>query len=301
MDFSQLDLQKYIDLGVELTINYVPQLLLALATLVLGLFVIKHFTRVLDKAFELRHLDKSLAGFLHSFLSIILKVILFITVAGMVGVQMTSFIAILGAAGLAIGLALQGSLANFAGGVLILIFKPFKVNDYIVTADGEGFVQQIQIFNTVLKTRDDRHLILPNATLSNNAIDNYSALPQRRVQIDVGVSYAADIDEVRELFLKIMKDNKDIPENPTPEVLVHELGDNAVTMRFRFWMPAKKSFKIRYAINEAAKKRLIKLVSVFRSRNVTCIITTLKVKNNLGTLKGHKHIFNRIDLLIQLH
>jgi len=258
MDFPNLDLQKYIDIAVELAISYTPKLLLALLTLIIGLFVIKHFTRVLDKAFEHQHLDKSLAGFLHSLLSIILKVILFITVLGMVGVQMTSFIAILGAAGLAVGLALQGSLANFAGGVLILIFKPFKVNDYIVTADGEGFVQQIQIFNTILKTRDDRFLILPNGTVSNNAIDNYSALPKRRVQIDVGVAYNADIDKVREIFLKIMEDHKDIPQEPTPEVLVHELGDNAVTMRFRFWMPAKSSFKIRYAINEAAKKELDK-------------------------------------------
>lgn len=258
MDFSNIDVAKYTELAIDVALKYTPKVILVIITLFVGLFVIKHLTRAMDKAFELQHLDKSLAGFLHSLLGIILKVVLFITVAGMVGVQMTSFIAILGAAGLAIGLALQGSLANFAGGVLLLVFKPFKVGDYIVTADGEGCVEQIQIFNTILKTRDDRFLILPNGTVSNNAIDNYSSLPKRRVQIDVGVAYNSDIDEVRKIFLKIMKDHKDIPQEPTPEVLVHELGDNAITMRFRFWMPAKKSFKIRYAINEAAKKELDK-------------------------------------------
>lgn len=253
MDFSQLDIQKYIDIGLGLIINYTPRFILALITLVIGLFIIKYMMRALNKVLTHQHFDPSLTSFLQSFLSIFLKFILFITVAGMIGVKMTSLIAILGAAGLAVGLALQGSLANFAGGVLILIFKPFKVNDYIVAADGEGYVQEIQIFNTVLKTRDDRHLVIPNGTLSNNAIDNYSALPERRIHVDIGVSYAADIDEVRMILMQIMND-LNIPDKPAKEVLVHELGDNAVVMRCRFWLPAEKSFKIRYAINEAAKK-----------------------------------------------
>jgi len=253
MDFSTLDIQKYIDMGVALVIGYTPKLILAVLTFIFGLIIIKQLTKGLKKIFTHQKLEPSLAGFLYSLISIGLKVLLFITVAGMVGVQMTSFIAILGAAGLAVGLALQGSLSNFAGGMLILFFKPFKVNDYIVTAEGEGYVKQIQIFNTILRTRDDRFLILPNATVSNNAVDNYSALPQRRVHVDVGVSYKADIDEVRGILEKIM-DDLNIPDHPGKCVLVDELGDNAVTMRCRFWMPAEKSFKIRYDIIEAAKK-----------------------------------------------
>lgn len=258
MNLADLDLQKYLDIIIELAIGYAPKLFMALATLVIGLFVIKHLTKLLDKAFTLQHLDKSLAGFLHSLISIALKIVLFITVAGMVGVQMTSFIAILGAAGLAVGLALQGSLANFAGGVLILFFKPFKVGDYIVTPIGEGYVEQVQIFNTILKTRDDRFMILPNGEVSNGAIDNYSSLPLRRVHVDIGVSYEADIDETRKVLLKILKNHDQIPQDPAPSILVHELADSAVVMRCRFWMPPKKSFKIRYDINEQAKKALDK-------------------------------------------
>ena len=253
MDLSQIDVQRYLDMGVELVIGYTPKLLLAIFTFIVGWILIKQITKGLKKIFTHQKLEPSLAGFLYSLISIGLKVVLFITVAGMVGVQMTSFIAILGAAGLAIGLALQGSLSNFAGGMLILFFKPFKVNDYIVTSEGEGYVKQIQIFNTILRTRDDRYLILPNATVSNNAVDNYSALPERRVHVDVGVSYRADIDQVRTILEKIMDDLK-IPDHPGKGVLVDELGDNAIIMRCRFWMPAEKSFKIRYAINEAAKK-----------------------------------------------
>jgi len=168
---------------------------------------------------------------------------------------MTSFIAILWAAGLAVGLALQGSLANFAWGVLILFFKPFKVWDYIVTSIGEWYVQQIQIFNTILKTRDDRNIILPNGELSNGAIDNYSSLEKRRVDVDIGVAYWADIDTVKDILLDILHEHKDIPQDPNPQVLVHELADSAVIMRCRFWALTPKSFRIRYDINEQAKKR----------------------------------------------
>lgn len=256
MGIESTDIQKYIDIAIEMGMKYVPTLVLIILTFVIGSYLIKHFTRGLDKVFQHQNLDKSLAGFLHSLIAISLKVILIITVAGMIGVQMTSFIAILGAAGLAVGLALQGSLSNFAGGVLILVFKPFKVGDYISTAMGEGYVQQIQIFNTVLKTRDDRHLILPNGEVSNGAIDNYSALEKRRVDVNIGVGYDSDIDEVRSILLGILENHKEIPQTPKPLILVHELGDSAVVMRCRFWMPAPKSFRIRYDINEQAKKAL---------------------------------------------
>ena len=249
-----MDIQKYIDIAIELAINYVPQVLLAIVTLFIGLFIIKRIVRVLDKAFKHQKLDQSLVGFLHSLISIILKILLFITVAGMVGVQMTSFIAILWAAGLAIGLALQGSLANFAGGVLILFFKPFKVWDYIVSSLWEWYVEQIQIFNTILKTRDDRLVILPNGELSNGAIDNYSGLEKRRVDVDIGVAYDTDIDTVRDILLEILHEHKDISQDPNPRVLVHELWDSAIIMRCRFWALTPDSFRIRYDINESAKK-----------------------------------------------
>lgn len=249
-----MDIQKYIDILIELAINYVPQVLLAIVTLFIGLFIIKRIIRILDKTFTHQKLDQSLVWFLHSLISIILKVLLFITVAGMIGVQMTSFIAILWAAGLAVGLALQGSLANFAGGVLILFFKPFKVGDYIFSELWEWYVEQIQIFNTILKTRDDRHIILPNGDLSNGAIENYSALEKRRVDVDIGVAYNSDIEQVRDILLEILHEHKEIPQDPNPRVLVHELADSAIVMRCRFWALTPNSFRIRYDINESAKK-----------------------------------------------
>lgn len=248
-----MDIQKYTDIAIELAINYVPQLLLAGLTFFVWLFVIAKMVKVLEKAFHHQKLDPSLAGFLYSLISITLKILLFITVAGMVGVQMTSFIAILWAAGLAVGLALQGSLANFAGWVLILFFKPFKVWDYIFTELWEGYVEQIQIFNTILKTRDDRHVILPNGELSNGAIENYSALDKRRVDVDIGVAYNSNIEQVRDILLDILHEHKEIPQDPNPRVLVHELADSAIIMRCRFWIETPKSFRIRYDINESAK------------------------------------------------
>lgn len=248
-----MDIQKYIDIWIELAINYIPQLLLAGVTFFVWLFVIARVVKILKKTFQYQKLDPSLASFLYSLISITLKILLFITVAGMVGVQMTSFIAILWAAGLAVWLALQWSLANFAGGVLILFFKPFKIGDYIYTDLWEGYVQEIQIFNTILKTRDDRYVILPNGELSNGAIENYSALEKRRVDVDIGVAYNSDIEKVRDILLEILHEHKDIPQDPNPRILIHELADSAIIMRCRFWALIPDSFRIRYDINEQAK------------------------------------------------
>ncbi len=254
MNLENIDIEKYTNMVIEAIINYTPKVILVFLTLFVGLFLIKHITKVLDKGFKHQKLDRSLTGFLDSLVSIILKIILFITVAGMVGVQMTSFIAILGAAGLAIGLALQGSLSNFAGGVLILIFKPFKVGDFIESQGKMGYVQKIEIFSTILKDATNKIHIIPNGNLSNDTIDNWSKEKMRRIDITLGIGYNDDIDEARKLILEIASKNKTILDKPSPVVFVGNLGESSVDMVLRCWVKPNDIFGISADVYEAAKK-----------------------------------------------
>lgn len=166
--------QTYANLLVEMTLQYIPNVVLALLTLWIGFWVVRILMRGMARALGMRRVDPSLAGFLESMVSISLKALVIITVATMVGVQTTSFIAIIGAAGLAVGLSLQGSLSNFAGGVLILLFKPFQVGDFITTLTQKGTVRKIEIFSTLLKAEDGSTIILPNGSLSNNVVVNHT-------------------------------------------------------------------------------------------------------------------------------
>lgn len=188
----------------DLIMVYGPRLIGAIITLVIGLWIINILQKVVRKGFEKRDVDASLRGFLNSMIGILLKIMLFISVVGMLGVEMTSFIAILGAAGLAVGMALSGTLQNFAGGVMILIFKPFKVGDYIEAQGHAGSVNEIQIFNTILKTPDNKTIIIPNGGLSTGSMINYSAEPQRRVDFVFGIAYGDDVDKARSVLLKLI-------------------------------------------------------------------------------------------------
>ena len=237
----ELDLTKYIDLGVEMVASYAPKLILAIVVLFVGLKAIKILNKVIDKIFNHQHLDPSVAGFLESLLSIVLKIVLFIAVAGMMGVQTSSFVALVGAAGLAVGLALQGSLANFAGGVLILIFKPYKVGDHILTQGYDGVVKQIQIFNTVLVTPDHNKIIIPNGPVSNGAIENYTVLKTRRHDIVFGIGYDDDIKKAKEILMRLAKDNKKILTEKGHEasVFVGNLGESSVDITLRVWCKDK--------------------------------------------------------------
>ena len=174
---------------LKLVVEYGGKLLLAIVVLIIGLIVIKALTKGMVKLMKKSNLDAMLVPFLKSIVNILLKVLLIVSVMGMVGIQMTSFIAILGAAGLAIGLALQGTLQNFAGGVMILIFKPFKVGDYIEAQGFAGSVKEIQIFNTILTTPDNSIVIIPNSPLSTNAMKNVTSLETRRIDFSFGIGY----------------------------------------------------------------------------------------------------------------
>ena len=226
-------LQELTSMAAGMAMNYLPQLLLAIVTLVVGLWLINRFVTALDK--KLTAKDPTLGRFVTGLASILLKIILLISVASMVGIATTSFIAVLGAAGLAVGLALQGSLANFAGGVLILIFKPFKVGDVIEAQGFLGTVKEIQILYTVVDTFDNRQVVMPNASLSNASLTNYSAYQNRRVDMTIGISYTDDIQKAREVIQKTLATDERILRDPEPMIVVGDLGDSSVDLKVRIW------------------------------------------------------------------
>lgn len=229
------DYQEHIDKAIEWMWEILPNVVMAIIILIVGLWVIKFINRMVRKFFEKKDYDLALESFLQSFINICLKVLLFVLVVTQLGVQSSSLVAMLGAAGLAIGLALQGSLANFAGGVLILIFKPFKVGDWISAQGVDGSVKEINIFTTKLKTFGNQIAIIPNGQLSNNNIVNYNAESTRRDKIDVGIGYSSNIKTAKDILLKICDDNENILKDPKPEVYVGELGDSSVNLTLRFW------------------------------------------------------------------
>ncbi|MFC1845451.1 mechanosensitive ion channel family protein, partial [Thermodesulfobacteriota bacterium] len=187
-----------------------------------------------------------------------LKLLLFISVASMVGIATTSFIAVLGAAGLAIGLALQGSLGNFAGGVLILIFKPYTVGDLIEAQGHLGVVKEVQIFNTILLTPDNKRVILPNGAVSNGAVVNYSAEGLLRVDLVIGIAYESDIPKAKEVLYKAMADHELVLQNPQSTVAVSELADSSVNLVVRPWCNASNYWQVYFDITESAKVNLEK-------------------------------------------
>jgi small conductance mechanosensitive channel len=231
-----------------------PRLVGALATLIIGWWVIRIIQNSLRRRFEKREMEPSLRGFLNSMTGILLKVMLLISVIGMLGVQMTAFVALLGAAGLAVGMALSGTLQNFAGGVIILIFKPFKAGDYIEAQGHSGTVNEIQIFNTILKTPDNKTVIIPNSILSSGSMINYSSEPQRRVDFLFGIGYGDDVDKAKSVLTKLIEADKRILSDPEPFIAVSELGDSSVNLVVRVWAKAENYWGIFFDLNELVYK-----------------------------------------------
>ncbi|KQB54314.1 mechanosensitive ion channel protein MscS [Pseudomonas endophytica] len=240
---------------IPMIMEYGSRVLLALITLAVGWWLINRLTVKLAQLLAVRKADLALQGFISTLVNIILKVLLVVSVASMIGIQTTSFVAAIGAAGLAIGLALQGSLANFAGGVLILLFRPFKIGDWIEAQSVSGTVDSIQIFHTVLRTGDNKTVIVPNGNLSNGIITNYNRQPTRKVVFDVGVDYEADLQKVREVLLALADDPR-VLKDPAPAVVVTSLGDNAITMSLRVWVDTPNYWDILFMFNEHARDRL---------------------------------------------
>ncbi|WP_036382526.1 mechanosensitive ion channel family protein [Muricauda sp. MAR_2010_75] len=247
--------QEYIDRGVELAIGVLPNLVLAVLTFFIGLWIIRFINKLIRRFFEKKDYDETLETFLQSFFSIALKALLFVLVITQLGVKTSSLVAIVGAAGLAIGLALQGSLANFAGGVLILIFKPFKVGDWISAQGVDGTVKEISIFNTKLNTFGNQVAIIPNGQLSNGNIVNYNMENNRRDKIDVGIGYGSNIKEAKDILLQICAENENILKEPAPEVYVGALADSSVNLTLRFWAANEVFWPAHFYVIEQAKLR----------------------------------------------
>jgi small conductance mechanosensitive channel len=244
--------------ALELTMQYLPKVLLALITLIVGLQIIKYIVNALDKISKAKKIDISLRRFLKSFLGITLKVMLFISIASMIGIATTSFIAVLAAAGFAIGLALQGSLANFAGGVLILLFKPFEVGDVIEAQGFLGTIERIEIFTTTMKKADNTTIIIPNGKLSNDSITNYSKEKLRRVDMVFGIGYESDIKKAETIFRDILKKDKRVLAEPTPVVNIAKLDDSSVNFNVRPWVKKEDYWSLYFDMNKEVKLRLDK-------------------------------------------
>lgn len=228
-----MKLDKYIDKILDLLAQYTPVVISALLVLLIGLWVIKRVAVFSQKAFEKKDLDISLRTFLRSLISIGLKIILIVTVAGMLGIGTASFVTILGAAGLAVGLALQGSLSNFAGGVLILIFKPYKVGDTIEAQGQTGEVKEIQIFNTLVLTAEHKTVILPNGALSNGTIVNYTRHGNIRADLPVSVSVENDISRVKLIIHEVLANNKNVLKAPEPIIAIGRIAEGAVHINIK--------------------------------------------------------------------
>lgn len=255
MEMNIEQLVKVSEAWLPVVLEYSGKLTLALITLLIGWWLISKLTGSIGRLLNMRQVDRALSSFIGSLVSIVLKVLLLISVASMIGVETTSFIAMIGAAGLAIGLALQGSLANFAGGVLIMLFRPFRAGDWIEAQGVSGSVDSIQIFHTTLKTADNKVVIVPNGSLSNGHITNYSRESTRRVDINLGIDYSSDIKQAREVLLDIAKDPR-VRQDPAPVVFVTGLGDSAINLSLRIWVATPDFWPVTFAFTEQAKERL---------------------------------------------
>lgn len=240
---------------IDFATKYGLRLLGAIVVLFVGLWLIGLLTRSTHKMMSRSNIEPSLNSFLKSMMNILFKILLIISVLGMMGVQMTSFIAILGAAGLAVGMALSGTLQNFAGGVMILLFKPFKVGDYISAQGHSGSVKEIQVFTTMLTTPDNKVIIIPNGGLSNGSMTNYSKQETRRVDWTFGIGYGDDYDAAKAFILELIAEDKRIHTSPEPLVALAELADSSVNITVRVWAKSSDYWGVFFEMNEKYYKR----------------------------------------------
>ncbi len=245
--------EKYSAKAMELLLAYLPKLALAILVLIIGLWIIGNIAKLMERVMSKNNSDVSLRSFLISLVKIGLRVLLIISVAGMIGIETTSFVAILGALGLAVGLALQGSLANFAGGVLILIFRPFKVGDVIEAQGKVGEVKEIQIFSTVLAPGDGRTIIMPNGPLSNGIITNITALNLQAVSLKVELDLRHDLDAVRAVALPLMTSDARVLATPAPAVGLAQLKPGAMVVELACFATPADQPGVVGSLNEKVK------------------------------------------------
>lgn len=249
MDWQQVKSFLF-QLGTSLGVK----LLGAVFTLVIGLRLIKWIKKLLNRSPRMDTLDVSVRTFLHSFTIVTLYAALFVTVALTLGVPATSFLAVLASCGVAIGLALQGALSNFAGGIMLLIFKPFKVGDYITTPDAAGTVKEITVVYTVLSTPDNKIITVPNGTLTNSVVENYSAMDKRRIDLSFRADYGCDMEQVKALLLQAVTAHPLVLTDPAPMARLGEQGESALNYTVRAWCKTDDYWDVRFDLVEAVKK-----------------------------------------------
>ncbi len=252
-------IEKWSDKAIEMMIEHGPKILLAIIVLIIGFIIVNSLVKLSKKLMKKRKVDKSLQAFVISLINIGLKAIVLISAADMIGVATTSFVAILGAAGLAVGLALQGTLQNFAGGVLVLMFKPYKVGDLVEAQGHLGTVKEIQIFVTILLTFENKTVIIPNGAISNGNITNYSTEGKIRVDMVFGISYKADIKAARNAIMQVMTSHNKVLKDPAPFVGVESLGDSSVNLAVRPYCHPDDYWKVYFDVYEAGKEALDKV------------------------------------------
>lgn len=251
-------MEKHLQTAKSLFFEYGPNILYALGLLIVGLFVIKKIVGFTSRVMSLRKVDTTLLNFLTNVISIGLKLFLLVAVISKLGVDTTAIAAALAAAGLGVGLALQGALSNLAGGVLIIVFKPFKIGDLVDAHDEIGIVKDINIFTTQIVTPDNKRVIIPNGTLANSNIINYSAEGKLRVDLTIGVGYDEDIKETKKVLLDVLKQHDKVLQDPQPTVDVEELAESSVNFAVRPWCKVDDYWTVYFGITENCKLALDK-------------------------------------------
>jgi small conductance mechanosensitive channel len=251
-------IQTYLQELPDKALRFGIRVLLALVVFLIGMQLIKLVRAIVRKSMKRANADTGVAQFLDSFIKAVLYIVLVFLIASNFGLDAASVVALLGSAGVAIGLAVQGSLSNFAGGVLILLLKPFKVDDYIMVGDGQyqGTVREIQIFYTKIVTADNHVVVIPNGTLTTTNIINMSTLEDRRLDISVGISYDADIRRAKDVLLQVLEQDKSVLKEKEHRVFVEELADSSVILKMRFWCKNEDYWEAKWRMNENVKYAL---------------------------------------------
>jgi len=247
-------MREVLDSIIDLLVNFSGKLVIAILIIIIGLKLVKFIMNKIKKGKGFNKLEKSSQTFISSILSIVLKGLVFLTAITKLGIPMTSIVAVLGSAGLALGLALQGGLSNIAGGLMIMVFKPFKVGDFIDTHEDSGTVKEINIFHTVLKTYDNRLIVIPNGTLSNDVIINYSAMKKRLLDINVSVDYKSDIDKVKKILENIANNSKYRIKEDDILVALKEHDTSSMNFTLRIWVLKDDYWSAKFELLEVIKK-----------------------------------------------
>ena len=254
LNLSTISWANVIDFLTHQVLDFGSKLLICIVVYVVGKKLIRLLNNVLGKLMNSRKLDASVISFLTSLINILLTVVLLITIINILGINNSSFVALFASIGIAMGMALSGTMQNFAGGVMILLFRPYKIGDYIQAQGQEGTVKSIQIFNTILLTSDNRTIYVPNGGLSNNVIVNFNDQNTRRMELSIGISYGTDYDKAKSIIETILSSDKRILTDPVPYIALKALNQSSVDILIRAWSTRADYWDVYYNINEQIYK-----------------------------------------------